>query len=422
MNWNVVNLSECCVSISDGDHLPPPKSDSGVPFITISNVKNNSIDFSNTMFVPQDYYDKIDPKRKAKSGDILYSVVGSFGIPIFIKEDIPFVFQRHIAILRPNSKIIPIFLYYTMLNKSFYKQADSYAIGSAQRTISLTSLRKMKIELPPVPVQKEISSVLSAYDDLIENNNKRIKLLEQMAENLYKEWFVRFRFPGYENLEHKNSVLGSIPKNFNVAKMGDVIEYYIGGGWGNDNETSEYSEEAYVIRGTDFPRVKSGNLSTCQLRYHKANNYKARKFLAEDIVFEVSGGTQEQPVGRSILISQRKLNRFNNRLICASFCKQIRCDKNKIVPLYMYYWLQYMYETRMLDKFQLQSTGITNFKFEYFLRKGNILIPPINLMDRFENNVRKFHDEIDFLSEQNDNLIRQRDLLLPRLMSGKLEV
>ena len=87
MKWETVKLSECCSSIADGDHQPPPKAISGVPFVTISNINtSNQFDFTNTMFVPQEYYDNLDTKRKAVVGDVLYSVVGSFGIPVLIKE------------------------------------------------------------------------------------------------------------------------------------------------------------------------------------------------------------------------------------------------------------------------------------------------------------------------------------------------
>ncbi|WP_295159481.1 restriction endonuclease subunit S, partial [Selenomonas sp. AE3005] len=200
MSWKTVRLEDICVSISDGDHQAPPKVNKGIPFITISNIDNlNKIDFSNVMYVPDNYYDGLDTKRKPQKNDILYSVVGTFGKPVYIDNDDKFVFQRHIAILRPNlEKIVPKFLYHIMLSREFYAQADTLAIGAAQRTISLTALRKMKVDIPSLEMQNKITSILAKYDDLIANNNKRIKILEQMAENLYKEWFVRFRFPGYE--------------------------------------------------------------------------------------------------------------------------------------------------------------------------------------------------------------------------------
>ena len=225
MSWETMKLSECCVSIADGDHLPPPKADSGVPFVTISNINaTNQFDFTNTMFVPQEYYDKLDSKRKAKVGDVLYSVVGSFGIPVYIKEDKPFVFQRHIAILRPNEKILPRFLYYTMLSKAFYAKADAAAIGAAQRTVSLTALRNIEIDVPTIEEQTRIVNVLSAYDDLIENNQKQIKLLEEAAQRLYKEWFVDFRFPGYENMP----IIDGVPQGWRKERLVDIADVQYG--------------------------------------------------------------------------------------------------------------------------------------------------------------------------------------------------
>lgn len=223
MKWETVKLKDCCISISDGDHLPPPKAVFGVPFVTISNIDEfNQFDFNNTMFVPKDYYEQLDVKRKPKPGDVLYSVVGSFGIPVLIKEDRPFVFQRHIAILRPSEKILPDFLYYTMLGKDFYARIDQVAVGAAQRTVSLAALRGMTISLPPMETQKAIVDKLSVYDSLIENNQKQIKLLEEAAQRLYKEWFVDLRFPGYE----QTTIVDGVPEGWHYGTIDEAIEYH----------------------------------------------------------------------------------------------------------------------------------------------------------------------------------------------------
>ena len=167
-----MKLQDCCIFISDGDHQAPPKSDKGVPFITISNITtDNRIDFSNVMYVPLEYYEQLSENSKAIKNDILYSVVGSFGKPVLIEEDRKFVFQRHIAILRPNlEKVIPEFLYYTLLNPQFYTVADYLAIGAAQRTISLESLRNIEIELPSLSQQKRIVDVIAPIDKKIHEN------------------------------------------------------------------------------------------------------------------------------------------------------------------------------------------------------------------------------------------------------------
>ena len=163
MKWEIKRMDECCSFISDGDHLPPPKAENGIPFITITNIDpiNNNIDFSSAMFVPPSYYDALGDARKARKNDILYSVVGSFGIPVLLTEDKKFVFQRHIALVRPDCKVVlPEFLYYMMKSHAFYSQADSYAIGSAQRTLSLGSLRKMKIKIPPLKKQAQVQQII----------------------------------------------------------------------------------------------------------------------------------------------------------------------------------------------------------------------------------------------------------------------
>lgn len=225
MSWKKAKLSECCQSISDGDHQAPPKSNKGIPFVTISNIKDNSFDFTNCMHVPQSYYDNLLAKRKPQKGDILYSVVGSFGIPVLIKENVKFTFQRHIAILRPNPHIVePAYMYYSMLSKAFFLQADAAAIGAAQRTISLSSLQNLTINLPDLPTQRRIASILSAYDDLIENNRRQIKLLEEAAQRLYREWFVELRFPGHEGVK----VVDGVPEGWMKGTVDNIVKLLSG--------------------------------------------------------------------------------------------------------------------------------------------------------------------------------------------------
>ena len=160
------NLGNICESIADGDHMPPPKADTGIPFITISNItEQNKIDFSNTMFVPHAYYDALAEKRKPQKGDVLYTVVGSYGIPVCIEEDSEFVFQRHIAILRPKKQIVkPRYMFHAMQSSAFKAQADKTAKGVAQKTIGLAALAAMKLPVPSLDVQSRIVNVLDNFD------------------------------------------------------------------------------------------------------------------------------------------------------------------------------------------------------------------------------------------------------------------
>lgn len=173
MDYEKKKLKDCCISISDGDHLPPPKAETGIPFIKISNIDgNNQLDFSNVMYVPEEYYNSLPANKKAVVGDILYSVVGSFGKPVYINEANKFVFQRHIAILKPNENINAKYLYYTMLNPMFYRMADKLAIGCAQRTITLDTLRNIVIDVPPMQKQICIANILETIDRKITINNR----------------------------------------------------------------------------------------------------------------------------------------------------------------------------------------------------------------------------------------------------------
>ena len=248
--WPIMRLSECCASISDGDHQPPPKADEGVPFVTISNIVSNKLDFTDTMHVPMSYYESLDPKRKAQPGDTLYSVVGSFGIPVFIEDNEPFVFQRHIAILRPSTEVIlPKYLYYTMLSPIFYKKADIAAIGAAQRTISLTALRNMEIEVPSLDVQQKVIDYLAPYDDLIATNQKQIALLEEAAQRIYKEWFIDFRFPGYEN----TGITDGVPDGWAVNKAEAFFDITIG-------KTPPRAESRWFVTDGGIPWVSISDM------------------------------------------------------------------------------------------------------------------------------------------------------------------
>ncbi|MEB7586964.1 restriction endonuclease subunit S [Serratia rubidaea] len=199
-NISMVSLSDCCTSISDGDHQAPPKTNSGIPFITISNITHsNTINFKNTYFVANDYYQKIHNKRKARRKDILYTVVGTIGIPVFIDFDMDFTFQRHMAILRPNEKkIISKYLYHVMRSSDFLKKAHSVAVGAAQKTITLSALNKMNIPIPPISEQEHIVNILDKFDilanSLSEGLPREIELRQKQYE-YYRDMIFSFPKP-----------------------------------------------------------------------------------------------------------------------------------------------------------------------------------------------------------------------------------
>lgn len=154
-------LADVCKSIFDGDHMPPPKSSRGIPFVVISNVNKGKLDFSETRFVPQDYYDKLTDTRKPESGDVLYTLVGTYGIPVLVDTDQAFCFQRHMALLKPKEDVIlQRYLWYALQEKDFYREATRIAKGTAQLTVPIKGLRQLTIPMASLPEQQEIVAVL----------------------------------------------------------------------------------------------------------------------------------------------------------------------------------------------------------------------------------------------------------------------
>ena len=393
-------LRDCCLSISDGDHLPPPKTNKGIPFITISNIDStNHIDFTDTLFVPIEYYDKLDPIRKAQKNDIIYSVVGSFGKPVLIKENKEFVFQRHIAILRPNIDIVdPCFLYYIMLSRDFYMQADTVAIGAAQRTISLSSLRNMKVELPGLSTQHRIATILSRYDTLIENYQKQIMLLEEAAQRLYKEWFVDLRFPGHEDVK----MVDGLSEGWERKKVKEIVDLQNGYAFKSTTFEDEGKYKVVTIKN-----VKDGVFDGDNVSYIKTIPEKMPSHCVlqiGDILLSLTGnvGRVCMVVGKDYLLNQR--------------VAKLKSD----YPAFVYCLF------RNYDMF-VAINNLANGAAQQNvspIRIGELMIMVASekTMMRFERMVGKIITKILNLHSQIRHLTEARDRLLPKLMGGEMEV
>ena len=403
MKWEKVRLADCCESIADGDHQPPPKADSGVPFVTISNITSyNQFDFSDTMHVPQSYYEALDSKRKAQIGDILYSVVGSFGIPVLVKKAVPFAFQRHIAILRPDKSVLPAFLYYTMLSRDFYAKADAAAVGAAQRTISLSALRNIEIALPPIDTQRKISNILSAYDDLIENNQKQIKLLEEAAQRLYKEWFVNLRFPGYETAK----IVDSVPEGWRKALISDVCDT-IGGGTPSTSK-KEYYENGNIRWVTPTDLTKGDSLilldSEKKITVEGLKNSSAKLLPPNTILM-----TSRASIGYFALCEYEVCTN-QGFISCLPFCDVIR------------YYLLFNLMNR-IDEIKGKATGSTFLEIsKRTFRNMEIIVPSKEIIADFSRAIAILISKMRVLEKEKQCLTQARDRLLPKLMSGELEV
>ena len=413
MDYTLYRFDDVATLVNGRAYLMPELQDSG---------KYRIVRVGNFSGKDEWYYSdmELDDDKYCEKGDLLYKWACNFGPEIWKEEKV--IYHYHIWKVLPNpEKVDKNFLYYYLLN------ATPTWLGGTNGTtmvhITKANMEKKKILIPTsVKEQKKIATILGDFDSLIEKNEKQIKLLEDLTTELFKEWFIRFRFPGYKSFDRKDSELGKIPSCFSIVRPQELFDYYVGGGWGNDDYSEDFPIDAFVIRGTDFPYVSKNDVSTCPYRYHKKSNYASRQLRENDFVLEISGGTADQPVGRAILVSKPVLEQLDNKVICASFCKLIRPNYKKVTPYYLLQWFKFLYDTRMIERFQLQSTGIINFKFEYFLKKGPILLPPFDLLKKFDELAKPMKEAIDNLALENASLKKQRDSLLPRLINGKLSV
>lgn len=383
------------------------EDDGEVNFIRAEGIsKDGRIDNSTFLKITKECNHKL--KRSIiNENDILFSIAGmALGKSGLVKkEHLPANTNQAVAIIRPNEIVLPKFLLYYIVNPSFYTLVNSISGQAAQPNINLKQVGSLPILLPPLETQRKIAKILSNYDDLIENNLKRIKLLEEMAQQTFR-----------------NFVKNGNAKNWKSKSLETLIDFHIGGGWGEEELSSEFSESGYVIRGTDIDALKKGENSKVPHRFHKISNIRSRQLEDGDIVFEVSGGSSNEGVAKSFLITHEVLKFFNDKVICASFCKLIRL-KDRSLSHFFYYFLQYLRESKTTEIYEKRSaSNIVNYNWEAFLKYQKILLPNPNEIKEFNDKVIKILKLINLLGAQNQRLREARDILLPRLMMGLVDV
>ena len=300
------------------------------------------------------------------------------------------------------------FLYYFLTTDTVVKYLSNIAELSQSTFPSFSAKDLEKIELPVIDFinQKKISDILSTYDNLIENNNKRIKLLEQMAENLYKEWFVRFRFPGYEDVTFENG----IPKEWQKVKLDDVLNKIATGLNPRKNFVLGEGENFYVT-------IKNMADNTVYLddKCDKVNDEaiikinKRSDLKTGDLLFSGIG-----TIGRVCLIDISTDNWNISESIFTMRANQ------KISSKFLYMLLL---SQDVQNYCQSKANGSAQKGIRMGdLRKYTFLLPTKNIINNFTDQISPILSNVSLLRNENKNLIQQRDMLLPRLMSGKLEV
>lgn len=333
-------------------------------------------------------------KKYVQYGDILINSTGTgtLGRVACSKiQNMPITFDSHVTLCRVGKEYNNFFIGYYL--HSIEKELENFGCGSTNQTeLNINDIKKIKINIPDLVTQEKMADILSTYDDLIENNNRRIDILEQMAQEIYKEWFVRFRFSGHEKVKFKsikmtNWIIGDktifmIPYSWNIGNINELAIFQRG-----SNLTS-----ANMING-NIPVISAGIQPS---GYHNNANV-----FGQSITVSASGAN-----------AGYLLYHLNN--IWASDCSYLQSE---------YIW--FIYNTlKFLQPVlsNLQCGAAQPHVYPKQINKISIIIPTNEILKQYCSKVEPIYEYIKNLKEKNQNLIKQRDLLLPRLMSGKLEV
>ena len=314
--------------------------------------------------------------------------------------------NQQINSIIPNKKCDNDYLFYLLRHINEYFRMIGAGTGSGKGIVNKTVFSKTKIQIEEnKQKQKQIANILSTYDELIENNNKRIAILEQMAENLYKEWIVHFRFPNHETTEFENG----LPKGWKYVKFDDILSF--------DRGISYSSEEIDCEDGLNLINLKNidafGGFRRDGTKKYNGKYKESQVVKKGDLVIGVTDMTQDRrTVGAAALIPTIK----GTSVISADLVKVV----SDIPNIYLYCLCRYGFYSKYFSQFA-NGANVLHLKPGALLNK-KVLLPTKDLIEAFVENASAIIELIDELNLANDNLIKQRDLLLPRLMSGKLEM
>jgi len=347
-------------------------------------------------------------KRLVEHGDtILATVRPNLRSFLFIKNPPEnMVVSTGFAVLHPSNKIDARFLYFTVTDQKFTGYLTANAKGSAYPAVDTETIARAEISFPTLEIQQKIAVILSAYDDLIENNLRRIKILEEMAQSLYREWFVKFRFPGHQKVKMLNSPLGKIPQGWEIRQVDEVIET-LGGGTPSTKEPSYweggnidwYSPSDLTASGSMF--ITGSSKKITQIGLDKSS---AKLFPAYSLMM-----TSRATIG-VISINTEKACTNQGFITCI--------PNDRLSVFHLYFWIK---ESR--EKIISVASGATFKEISRGeFREFPIAVPPPPIENIFTETVEPMCRLIENLIKKNHNLVVTRDLLLPKLISGELDV
>ena len=395
MNFRSYEIKDIC-KIKSGKRLPKGTDFSEKPtkhkYIRARDIKNGKIDGSDLGYISEETQKKIE-RYIVNTNDIIITIAGTIGEVALVSKKFDGVnlTENAVRLTEFSKDVCPEFLAYILKSPERKEYMEQVAGGSAQPKLGIYKIEAIKVDLPDVQIQHKIADILSAYDNLIENNQKQIKLLEEAAQRLYKEWFVDLRFPGHENTK----IVDGVPEGWNEKILSQV---------------------ANVIMGQS-PKSEFYNSEKKGLPFHQGVGSYGVRFVMDDI-YSTSYTRIAEP--NSILFSVRapvgRLNITKSKVVIGRGLAAI--NQTDGCQSYLYYLLK----NRFFKDNIVGNGSIFASVSKDELLNQKFLIPERNLMMQFEKIVSQMDKQIENLDSKNKKLIEARDRLLPKLMSGEVEV
>ena len=409
-----IPLSELTLLIVDCEHKTAPTSETGYPLIRTPNIGRGRFELADVQRVDEATYEEWTRRTCPQPGDLIMAREAPVGNVAVIKGDLAPALGQRTVLIRPDPEHLDSdYLCYRLSTNALRGWMTGVSNGATVPHLNLSDIRNLPlIELPPLVEQRKIGSCLRAFDDLIENNRRRIELLEETARLLYREWFVNFRYPGHEDVPLVDSELGPIPEGWEVRMVGSVCELIRG--------RSYKRAELVDLGGLPFLNLKcvsrGGGFRLDGIKRYQGSFKPTQKTYPGETVIAMTDMTQD----RGVVAQAARVPHLDEGFGVISL------DLNRVIPNpgvdpdYLYAMFRHSAFSKAVREF---ANGVNVLHLSpSSIESYNFALPPDPLQKLFGDSVRPGLKLVDRLQQQSETLAEARDLLLPRLVSGDLDI
>ncbi len=402
-----MTLNDICELIVDCPHSTAKDEGAGYPLIRTPNIGRGRLLLDDVHRVSEEVYDKRNARAVPQDDDLILAREAPAGNVAIIKNGEKVCLGQRTVLIRPDkSKVYPDFLVYYILAPQQQYELLGTANGATVAHVNIPVIKSLPVELPSMEAQKKAADIMKTYDDLIETNQNQIKLLEEAAQRLYKEWFIDLRFPGYEEVE----IIDGVPEGWKKLPLGDVLQVVRGRSY----SSKELSDKEGVLM-VNLSNIRPYGGYNRDQEKHYTGKVNDNQFVeTHDLLMGVTDMTQERrTVGRVAIVP----NLHAKAMISMDLIKLVPDDGS---PLFYYALLNYGGYSEVISRFA-NGTNVLHLRPDV-LDIVDAVIPDVSLQNKFVEFFENIQNRLDVLQDEMIIAAEARDRLLPRLMSGEIEL